>query len=38
MPWEEREAIEKQIADEIKEQLTGVDDKHTNVEAGVVTA
>jgi hypothetical protein len=38
MPKEEREAFEKQIADEIKEQLTGVDDKGADDRAGVITA
>ncbi|KQV32554.1 hypothetical protein ASC97_03010 [Rhizobium sp. Root1203] len=38
MAKEERQAIEKQIADEIKKQLTGVDDKGADDEAGVITA
>jgi hypothetical protein len=38
MPKEVRESIEKQIADEIKKQLTGVDDKSTDDEASVITA
>jgi hypothetical protein len=30
MPTEQREAIEKQIAEEIKKQLAGIDDKGTS--------
>jgi hypothetical protein len=30
MPTDQREAIEKQIAEEIKKQLAGIDDKGTN--------
>ncbi|OCJ18040.1 hypothetical protein A6U87_03775 [Rhizobium sp. AC44/96] len=39
MPPEERAAVEKQIAEEIKKQLTGVDDNKSDTQdTGVITA
>jgi hypothetical protein len=38
MDQDQRAAVEKQIADEIKKQLSGVDDKDTDQQAGIVTA